>query len=156
MSEEILKALTQLFAIISKQDDGVTEDERDFVIRFFQQELDHDSVKEYVEYFDQVSGYSQQENEEDTKRLTSVKDSVRTLGICRKINKTLTQKQKVIVLIRLLEMINAEHALSDQAMEIINTVATVFNIGEQEYNLTAAFVAGREAHTEDFTDMRMI
>ncbi len=53
-------------------------------------------------------------------------------------------------------MINAEHALSDQAMEIINTVATVFNIGEQEYNLTAAFVAGREAHTEDFTDMRMI
>ena len=38
MSEEILKALTQLFAIISKQDDGVTEEERNYVIRFFQQE----------------------------------------------------------------------------------------------------------------------
>ena len=35
MSEEILKALTQLFAIITKQDGGVTEKEREFVIGFF-------------------------------------------------------------------------------------------------------------------------
>ena len=35
MSEEILKALTQLFAIITKQDGGVTENERQFVITFF-------------------------------------------------------------------------------------------------------------------------
>ena len=34
-------------------------------------------------------------------KLTSVKDSVKTLGICKKINKTLTQKQKVVVLIKL-------------------------------------------------------
>lgn len=157
MSEEILKALTQLFAIISKQDDGVTEDERDFVIRFFQQELDQDSVKEYVEYFDKVSGYNEQGADDDAKKLTSVKDSVRTLGICRKINKTLTQKQKVIVLIRLLEMINSEHTLSGQAMEIINTVANVFNIGEQEYNLTTAFVAAREGSTPPaLADLRVI
>jgi hypothetical protein len=32
MSEEILKALTQLFAIITKQDGGVTEKERNHVI----------------------------------------------------------------------------------------------------------------------------
>ena len=31
MSEEILKALTQLFAVITKQDGGVTENERQFV-----------------------------------------------------------------------------------------------------------------------------
>lgn len=34
MSEEILKALTQLFAIITKQDGGVSVNERDFVINF--------------------------------------------------------------------------------------------------------------------------
>jgi hypothetical protein len=48
MSEEILKALTQLFAIITKQDSGVTERERQFVINFFQTELDQDSIKEYL------------------------------------------------------------------------------------------------------------
>ncbi len=138
MSEEILKALTQLFAIISKQDDGVTEAERQFVIRFFQQELDHDSIKEYVEYFDQVSGYNS--TDEDTGKLTSVKDSVRTLGICRKINKTLTQKQKVIVLIRLLEMVGSGNDFTSQAMEIISTVSKVFNISEQDYQLIEMFV----------------
>ena len=57
MSEEILKALTQLFAIITKQDGGVTEKERQFVIGFFQQELDQDSVKEYLALYDKYVGY---------------------------------------------------------------------------------------------------
>ena len=35
MSEEILKALMQLFGIITKQDGGVTEKERLYVERFF-------------------------------------------------------------------------------------------------------------------------
>ncbi len=57
MSEEILRALTQLFAIITKQDDGVSERERQFVIRFFEQELDHASVPEYIALYDQFSEY---------------------------------------------------------------------------------------------------
>ena len=58
MSEEILKALSQLFAIITKQDGGVTEKERSFVISFFKQELDQDSVNEYVELYDKFVGYN--------------------------------------------------------------------------------------------------
>ena len=155
MSEEILKALTQLFAIISKQDDGVTDQERDFVIRFFQQELDQDSVREYIEYFDQDSGYNRQA-EDDARRLTSVKDSVRTLGICRKINKTLTQKQKIIVLIRLLEMVGSEKNFTAQAMEIITTVATVFNIDVQDYKLIEIFVMAKDMEELDSPDLRII
>jgi len=145
MSEEILKALTQLFAIISKQDDGVSENERQFVIRFFQQELDQDSVKEYVELYDQFS-----KSDDGKNKLTSVKDSVKTLGICRKINKTLTQKQKVIVLIKILEMVGSDRNFSAQRMQIINTVSTVFNIGEDEYKMIEAF-----ATTEDFSNTFM-
>ena len=62
MSEEILKALTQLFAIITKQDGGVTERERQFVINFFQTELDQDSIKEYLDLYDQFSGYGKEED----------------------------------------------------------------------------------------------
>ncbi len=153
MSEEILKALTQLFAIISKQDDGVTAQEREYVIRFFQQELDQDSIREYVDYFDEVSGYHQQLTD-DNNRLTSVKDSVRTLGICRKINKTLTQKQKVITLIRLLEMVTSEATVSSQAIEITTTVATVFNIDPNDYRLIEMFV--RSDGSEELPNLRII
>lgn len=67
MSEEILKALTQLFAIITKQDGGVTEHERQYVITFFQTELDQDTVKEYLALYDEFVGYGKTE-EDDGKR----------------------------------------------------------------------------------------
>src|SRR5271154_6834921 len=101
MSEEILKALGQLFAIISKQDDGVTQNERQFVIRFFQLESNQDSIGEYIELYDKFSVYNAQ-GIADKSRKIPVRDVLKTLEICRKINRTLTQKQKVIVLMKLL------------------------------------------------------
>lgn len=65
MSEEILKALTQLFGIITKQDGGATEKERNFVIGFFQQELDQDSIKEYLELYDKLVGWGEEPAEEE-------------------------------------------------------------------------------------------
>ncbi|WP_276369227.1 ATP-binding cassette domain-containing protein [Chryseolinea sp. H1M3-3] len=153
MSEEILKALTQLFAIITKQDGGVTERERQFVINFFQTELDQDSIKEYLELYDQFSEYGK---EEGKARLTSVKDSVKTLGICKKINKTLTQKQKVVVLIKLLELVGTDKNFTPQRMEIINTVSTVFNILQYEYQLIEGFVISEDARSLNYVDILLL
>ena len=156
MSEEILKALTQLFAIITKQDGGVTEKERQFVINFFQTELDRDSIKEYIELYDQFSGYGKTDEDDGKSKLTSVKDSVKTLGICKKINKTLTQKQKVVVLIKLLELVSTDKNFSPQRMEIVNTVSTVFNIGKEEYQLIESFVTTEDAKSLNFSDIILL
>jgi ABC transport system ATP-binding/permease protein len=157
MSEEILKALTQLFAIITKQDGGVTERERLYVITFFQTELDQDSVKEYLDLYDQFSGYGKADDDEDgKKKLTSVKDSVKTLGICKKINKTLTQKQKVVVLIKLLELVSTDKNFSPQRMEIINTVSTVFNIIQEEYDLIESFIRSEDSSALNFADILLL
>lgn len=159
MSEEILKALTQLFGIITKQDGGATEKERNFVIGFFQQELDQDSIKEYLELYDKLVGWGEEPIEEEEgkakkKKLTSVRDSVRTLAICKKINKTLTQKQKVVVLIKLLEMVSADKNFTPQRMEIIDTVSNVFNIVKDEFKLIESFVIKRESDDlEQFDDI---
>ncbi len=157
MSEEILKALTQLFAIITKQDGGVSEGERRYVINFFQTELDRDSIKEYLDLYDQFSGYGKNDEEDDgKKRLTSVKDSVKTLGICKKINKTLTQKQKVVVLIKLLELVSTDKNFTPQRMEIINTVSTVFNIVKDEYELIERFVITDNAQSLNYPDILVL
>ena len=148
MSEEILKALTRLFAIITKQDGGVTDKERLYVIHFFQTELDHDTIESYVQLYDEYSGYGNGKDDEAAKaRLTSVKDSVKTLGICKKINQTLTQKQKVVVLIKLLELVASGNNFSPQRKEIINTISSVFNLHRNEYNAVEKFVISR-----DFSD----
>jgi ABC transport system ATP-binding/permease protein len=157
MSEEILKALTQLFAIITKQDGGVTENERQFVITFFRTELDQDSIKEYLELYDEISGYNKlKSGEEEKNKLTSVKDSVKTLGICKKINKTLTQKQKVVVLIKLLELIGSDKNFTPQRIEIINTVSTVFNIDQKEYDLIEKFITAEKIDELNFADILVL
>jgi ABC-type multidrug transport system ATPase subunit len=144
MSEEILKALTQLFAIISKQDGGASQGVRNFVISFFEQELDRKTVNEYVALYDNYAEYGVDVEEEDDekkkkKKLTSVLDSVRTLKICRQINKTLTQKQKTIVLFKLLEMLSYTGEFTPQRMEIIDTVSKTFKISKEEYKVVESF-----------------
>ncbi|MEQ9415221.1 MAG: ATP-binding cassette domain-containing protein, partial [Cyclobacteriaceae bacterium] len=157
MSEEILKALTQLFAIITKQDGGVTVNERQYVIRFFQQELDQASIQAYLERYDKYSGYSEKGPAHQlTIAAPSVKDSIVTLGICKKINRTLTQKQKVIVLIKLLELVGSDNKFTPQRMEIINTVSTVFNISAEEYKLIETFVVTTKMSDLDFTDILVV
>ena len=143
MSEEILKALMQLFAIISKQDEGTTDIQRKFVESFLASQLNKDKVAEYLGLYDEKS--SNKEEAEKSKagvrsgKLTAMKDSVKTLVICRKINKTLSQKQKVVVLIRIFELLKAEQLYTEQRMGIIETVSTVFNISDEELELISSF-----------------
>jgi ABC-type multidrug transport system ATPase subunit len=155
MSEEILKALTQLFAIITKQDGGVSINERQFVINFFHAELDRDTVNEYLQLYDEYSGYSKVGLvvEEDRTLAPSVKDSLKTLSICKKINKTLTQKQKTIVLIKLLELVGSDGHFTSQRMDIINTVSVVFNIHQIENALIESFVVSTDEGTLNFPNI---
>lgn len=156
MSEEILKALTQLFAIITKQDGGVSENERQFVIDFFQQELEKSAIEGYLQLYDTMSGYSEQKIphvDDKNQNLTSVKDSIKTLAICKKINKTLAQKQKVIVLNKILELVGSDKHFTPQRMEIVNTVSTVFNIVQDEYKLIESFVISEDAANLNFKDI---
>jgi ABC-type multidrug transport system ATPase subunit len=150
MSEEILKALMQLFAIVAKQDEGVESTQVEYVKNFLQQQLNDEDVKEYFMLFRQYSGMEQAdggvevEEERSLRRLTSVKDSVRILGLCKKINKTLTQKQKVVALVRLFEIVNADRKFTDQRMQIINTVAEVFKVEKEEFTSIESFVVKNE------------
>lgn len=153
MSEEILKALMQLFALIVKQDEGVESNEREYVENFLTQQLNNEAVPEYLALFDEMAGITENDKEEKTDKvkLTSVKDSVRILGICKKINKTLTQKQKVIVLVRLFELINSDRKFSEQRMAIINTVAEVFKLTKEEFISIESFVINNEVEKLDFS-----
>ncbi len=162
MSEEILKALMQLFAIIAKQDVGLSVNEREFVENFLKQQLNESSVKEYLALFDSFSEAAKPKKKDDDPekekkpRLTSVRDSVKTLGIAKKINKTLTQKQKVVVLVRLFELVNSDKNFTPQRMAIIDTAAEVFNISKEEYNAISSFVIESQHEKHDFQEVLII
>ncbi|HKK62668.1 MAG TPA: ATP-binding cassette domain-containing protein [Bacteroidales bacterium] len=153
MSEEILRALMQLFAIISKQDEGTTDHQRTFVESFLASQLNKEKVNEYLSLYDEKAAKDESKDKKAGVRsgkLTAMKDSVKTLAICRKINKTLSQKQKVVVLIRIFELLKSENLYTEQRMGIIETVSTVFNIANDELELISNFIRYDEGDKLDF------
>ncbi len=150
MSEVILKALTQLFAIITKQDSGATAAELKFIEQFFKSRLNPIEVTPYINLF--YSFYSEkkttqeviiQDETEKTLRkykLTSMRDSLKTLSICKKINNTLTQKQKIVVLVELIELANCDAHFTKKRRQIIDTIAIIFNVPNKEYLAINTFV----------------
>lgn len=141
MSEEILKALMQLFAIISRPGSDASE-RRQVVASFLNRQLNQELVAYYLDVFDDYYGQVMAEDAMVTKkeRLLS-KRSVRVLKICAAINEELAQPQKIIVLFQLLEFIKSEtQAVTGQEMEFIITVADSFNIPDDDFDLTRSFV----------------
>ncbi len=139
MSENILKALTQLFGLITKQDGGATQVERKFVIDYFEQELDKESVQSYAALYDEVSDYDEHREKIVSNKPMAMRESVRVLRFCREINKSLEQRQKVIILVKLLELIASDGNFTPQRREVIDTVASAFNI-QDDYKAIESFV----------------
>jgi len=104
MSEAILKALMQLFALIVDIDEvqEIKEKERAIIRSFLSRQLNSELVERYMNVFEEFLIMYH----EDTVAKGSLKDrkrtaltAVRILSICEKINEELEQKQKIYVII---------------------------------------------------------
>jgi ABC transport system ATP-binding/permease protein len=151
MSERILRALMQMFAIIARVD-GVTNSGRNIVQSFLKQQLNQELVDQYLAVFDEyLESHHQVSKKKDGSAKRTSLNSVKVLKICTEINKELEQPQKVIVLIRLLEFIYSSAEISEQELEFVSTVADTFNIPIEEFNNLKSFV---EDKTENFADIK--
>jgi ABC transport system ATP-binding/permease protein len=141
MSQQILRALMQLFAIIARPESN-RKDRRSVVESFLKRQLNQELVKEYLEIFDKHYYITQQKQEEEEKRKKRTSSiSVRVLVICTEINDELTRRQKIIVLINLLEFVKSDNDfITEQEIEFITTVADTFNIDSDEFMQLMDFV----------------
>ena len=145
MIEPILKALMQLFALIGDVNDvsEISSRERDIVRLFLSRQLNNELVNKYMEMFDE---FLVQYNSEKIDR-GSMKDRKRTsliavkiLGICEKINEELQQKQKLYVLVQLMDFILFGGEITDKEFEFIETLSAALNIPQQEFRNIKSFI----------------
>ena len=145
MSEKILKALMQLFAIIARPESN-TQDRRSVVESFLKRELNQELVNEYLKIFDHYYLEQQEKQKKAEKKLKKEHQrissiSVRVLRICNEINEELTQQQKVIVLFQLLEFARSDgDVVTEQELEFIRTVADSFMFPDDEFGEIQRFV----------------
>jgi ABC transport system ATP-binding/permease protein len=158
MSEKILKALLQLFAIIAKVDaDGPgRRSGRTCVERFLQQQSLQGSVAQQLARFDAfVLAYQGGGEGARARKRTSV-NSVKVLKICTQVNEELAQRQKFVVLLHLLELIQASGDVSEQELEFVCTVAETFNIAKDEFEQCLAFGQQRTGQRTDSAQLLYI
>lgn len=135
MSERILQALMQLFAIGATLE-RLTLQSRETVEAFLRQQVSLQRVQEYLSLFDDF--IARLEGGDDTTRVRKkiAGSSVRMLRICTEINKELNTRQKYIVFLRLAEfMQSAQSEITIEEKEFLETVASVFTIEADEYTL---------------------
>lgn len=157
MSEQILKALMQLFAIIARPESHKS-DRRTVVESFLNRQLNKELVAEYLTVFDDYYSLHQEKQKEKDKQVRRISSSsVRVLKICTQINEELTQTQKVIVLVQLLEFSKSGGgSITDQELEFIKTVSDTFNIEEGEYQWIQAFVLSSFDNIPEYEDLLII
>ena len=133
MSEKILKALMRLFSIIAKANENST-DARNIVESYLKQQLNAEQVIDFLALYDVFLKSQDEGADGEKKRRRLAVSSVKVIVICEQINEELTQKQKFIVLLNLIEFVSFSGSISEQEMEFVSTVSSSFNIQEDELN----------------------
>ena len=134
MSEEILRALMQLFALASRSTD-ITNESREIIYHSLRTEIRKDQAKLFLEMYDAhlqefhsgKTTYKEALNPKNVKR------------ICESINSNLTKVQKFIVLFRLLEYIYADGNISDHESHFVQILAETFSINEKNFKSATQF-----------------
>lgn len=156
MSEKLLKALMQLFAIIADVDD-LNNKSRIVVENFLKQRLSQDQVDVYLGHYDEyLETHHKISKRKEGKRKKTAVNSVKVLKIGTQINAELEQRQKIFVLLRLVEYINIDKTPSDQELEFVDTISEVFNIPNDELVQLKSFVTCQESSIDDSANVLII
>ena len=132
MSEPLLRAILRLFAVVAKEGD-VTRQERDQIRNFLQEHLSYSSVESYLNFFDEITKSPQ----------ANVSDVDRIRQLCQEINPELTQKQKVIIILDMVSIIQADGHISETEELLVNTIGEEFKISRSGIEAIKMFVLGQ-------------
>jgi ABC transport system ATP-binding/permease protein len=138
MSEPLLRAILRLFAVVAKEGD-VTRQERDQIRIFLQEHLSHSSVEPYLNFFDEIT--------KNPHATTADVEKIRQL--CREINPELTQKQKIVIILELVSIIQADGHISETEALVVNIIGESFKIDRAEIEAIKMFVLGQKVTDVD-------
>ena len=147
MSEELLKAIIQLFAIVARE--RITEDERNNVKDFLSVHLNREATAYYLKLFDELS-QSRQSNEEgenntlDPETQQFVDDWAKIMQIVKQVNQALTMQQKLVLVIKIIELVFADMTISDRQGNLIFYIGQALKIPQSDVQALRNFVTGQD------------
>jgi ABC-type multidrug transport system ATPase subunit len=147
MSEELLKAIIQLFAIVARE--RITEDEKTNVKEFLSLHLNREATAYYLKLFDELSHSHKIESPQDLSSLDEdtqqfVDDWAKIMQIVKQVNQALTMQQKMVLVVKIIELVHADSDISDRQGNLIFYIGQALKIPKSDMQALKAFVTGQD------------
>jgi ABC-type multidrug transport system ATPase subunit len=147
MSEELLKAIIQLFAIVARE--RITEDERSNIKEFLGLHLNREATAYYLKLFDEFCQIHRLHAEGDLSSLDQdtqqfVDDWSNIMKIVRQVNRALTMQQKLVLVIKIIELVYADKEISDRQANLIFYIGQGLKIPQHVIDTLQSFVTGQD------------
>ena len=148
MSEELLKAIIQLFAIVARE--RITEAERTNVKEFLSLHLNRDATAYYLNLFDEFVQRQRVEDQPqdigtlDVETRQFVDDWAKIMHIIRQVNQALTMQQKMVMVVKIIELVHSERDLSDRQGNLIFYIGQALKIPKADMQALKVFVTGQD------------
>jgi len=143
MSEPVLKSILKLMAISSTFDGIITEGEQRIIREFIQESLNEELAQQYMLLFKEYADIA-------------LSGNIEPANICNRINLELNQKQKIIVVMHLLELAHVDGAIDEKELDFVDMVASAFKIDIHEHNLLKAFITDEDVLTLGLSNILVI
>lgn len=138
MSEQLLEAVIQLFALLARLD-GVGEKERSKMLNLLNSRLNKEVIGKYMDLFDSLCTQELRAGKDELSEITTT---------CKKINGQITQQQKIFLISELAQLIYADNILSKDENVALQNIREELKIDEDEVKSIQNFVAANTI--EDF------
>lgn len=148
MSEELLKAIVQLFAIVAKE--RITEDERANIRDFLSLHLNQEGTRYYLNLFDEFVKANRKKGAAELANLDDetaqfVDDWAHIMQISKKVNQALTMQQKAVIVIKIIELVYAEGHISERQENLIFYIGEALKIPMKDIQAMRTFVMGQDS-----------
>jgi len=147
MSEELLKAIVQLFAIVAKE--RITEDERSNIKDFLALHLNQEALRQYLNLFDEfckankrIADHNLVNVDEETAQF--VDDWAQIMQISKKVNHALTMQQKAVLVTKIIELVFSDGQISDRQGNLIFYIGEALKIPLKDLQAMRSFVVGQD------------
>ena len=134
----------QLFALISDigNPNEISSREKDVVRSFLARQLNTELVNKYIKLFDEFLDRFTKESLKENAEGQSVAPlkAVRIKRICESINRELRQKQKIYIIIQLIDFISYGKEITENELDFLMTLALALYIPENEYKNIKSFI----------------
>ncbi len=147
MSEELLKAIIKLFAIVSKE--RITDDERANIKEFLALQFNQEAIKYYLNLFDEFCKANRRNavtelSGIDDHTLEFVDDWAQIMQICKQVNQALTMQQKVFLIAKIIELIFNDGHISERQGNLIFYIGEALKIPIKDIQNIRGFILGQD------------